>query len=89
MREGGAGSHTAGAGNISNISNISNSNNDNEAVIGWWRMAVAYCKSLLLVGRLFESAGMAEEAISALKEGRKMVRLCLYSGSVLNFPLSF
>lgn len=66
VREGGLGALGKNSGSSSSVGG-------EESVVGWWRMAAAYCKSLLLVGRLFESAGMAEEAISALKEGHKMV----------------
>jgi hypothetical protein len=42
------------------------------ASTGWWKLSVKYCRSLLLVGRLFNSAGMMDEGINALKEGQKM-----------------
>lgn len=56
----------AGAGNTATASSLTINN-------GWWKLSVSYCRSLLLVGRLFDSAGMMDEGIVALKEGQRMV----------------
>ena len=42
--------------------------------VGWWRLAGAYLGSLLQLGQLFESAGLADEALHALREGQRLVR---------------
>jgi Peptidase family C50 len=44
----------------------------NSTIDGWWKFSVTYCRSLLLVGRLFDSAGMMDEALLAIKEGQSM-----------------
>ena len=66
---------TAGAASQFSNSNgsISSSSGTSSDTLGWWKLSVTYCRSLLLVGRLFESAGMMDEAIVALKEGQRMV----------------
>jgi hypothetical protein len=43
------------------------------SVTSWWKLSVTYCRSLLLFGKLFDSAGMMDEGIVALKEGQRMV----------------
>lgn len=48
--------------------------------VGWWRLAAAYLGSLLQLGQLFEAAGLAEEALHALREGQHLVRLHSASG---------
>lgn len=41
--------------------------------LGWWRLAAAYLGSLLQLGQLFEAAGLADEALHALREGQRLV----------------
>lgn len=50
---------------------------DSQGADGFWRLAAAYCKGLLLLARLFEGAGMADEAAHAAKEGQRMVSTVL------------
>lgn len=45
-----------------------------ERSVGWWRLAAAYLASLLHLGGLFEAAGLADEALHALREGQRLVR---------------
>lgn len=40
---------------------------------GWWALAAAYLGGLLLLGELFEAAGLADEAVQAYKEGGRLV----------------
>lgn len=43
------------------------------SAVGWWRLAAAYLGSLLQLGQLFEAAGLADEALHALREGQRLV----------------
>ena len=44
------------------------------AISSWWRLAASYCKAVGVGARLFESAGMMDEAMHALKEGQNMAQ---------------
>jgi hypothetical protein len=43
------------------------------APVGWWRLTAAYLSSLLQLGQLFEAAGLADEALHALREAQRLV----------------
>lgn len=43
------------------------------AAVSWWRLTGAYLGSLLQLGQLFEAAGLADEALHALREAQRLV----------------
>ena len=47
---------------------------------GWWRLMAAYLSCLLHLGQLFEAAGLADEALHALREGQRLVSGGLRAG---------
>ncbi|PRW58029.1 Regulator of spindle pole body duplication [Chlorella sorokiniana] len=50
----------------------SSSSSSSSATVGWWRLTVAYLGSLLQLGQLFEAAGLADEALHALREAQRL-----------------
>lgn len=41
--------------------------------VGWWHLMGAYLGSLLQLGQLFEAAGLADEALHALRDAQRLV----------------
>ena len=54
-------------------SSSSSSSSSSSAAVGWWRLTGAYLGSLLQLGQLFEAAGLADEALHALREAQRLV----------------
>lgn len=51
----------------------SGSSSSSSGGVSWWRLSAAYLGGLLQLGQLFEAAGLADEAVHALREGQHLV----------------
>ena len=49
---------------------------------GWWQQRVSHLASASQLGRLYEMAGLADEAVHTLTEGQRLVRSCLTRGII-------